>query len=90
MISLRTGKCKSSDNAAEDHIVDVNKMVWIRKQEPSEHDTRMMESRKKKNYVDKYFKNIYDTNSIPAEPLLCMLNCGGFFFLRGFKARLEP
>lgn len=40
MISLRTGKGKSSDNAAEDHIVEVHEMVRTRKQEPAEQDTR--------------------------------------------------
>lgn len=40
-------------------------------------------SKIRKKFVDKYVKRNYNTYGIPAEPLLCMLNSGGFFFFRG-------
>lgn len=39
----------------------------------------------RKKFVDKYVKRTYNSYGIPAEPLLCMLNSGGFFFLWGIS-----
>jgi hypothetical protein len=36
-----------------------------------------------KKCVDKYCEDTYNINRMPAEPLHCMLNTGGFFYLRG-------
>jgi hypothetical protein len=52
-------------------------------------DHKHIDILKKKYCVDKSLNTIYNTNSIPAEPLPCMLNCGGFFFLRDIHKKAK-